>query len=114
MKNALLYILLILAAVSCAGNVSVRDFGAKGDGMTPDTEAIQAAIDHAAGKGGGVVRVPAGTYLCGSIWLRSNIELRLESGSIIKGSPDINDTSDCPSSRPSRRTVNHPVHQCAF
>lgn len=97
MKNALLYILLILAAVSCAGNVSVRDFGARGDGVTLDTEAIQAAIDHAAGKGGGVVRVPAGTYLCGSIWLRSNIELRLESGSVIKGSPDINDycSADC-------------------
>ncbi len=97
MKNVLLYILLILAAVSCAGNVSVRDFGAKGDGVTLDTEAIQAAIDHAAGKGGGVVRVPVGTYLCGSIWLRSNIELRLESGAIIKGSPDINDycAADC-------------------
>ena len=97
MLKALLHILLILATVSCAGNISVKDFGAVGDGVTLDTEAIQAAIDRSAEKGGGVVRVPEGTYLCGSIWLRSNVELRLEDGAVIKGSPDIKDycSGDC-------------------
>jgi polygalacturonase len=97
MKNALLHILLLFATVSCARNVSVKDYGAKGDGVTLDTEAIQAAIDHAAGKGGGVVTVPEGIYLCGSIWLRSNVELHLDAGAVLKGSPDIRDycSADC-------------------
>ncbi|MCR5408029.1 MAG: hypothetical protein K6E61_02875 [Bacteroidales bacterium] len=97
MKKVLFYILLVLAAASCAGNVSVKDFGAVGDGVALDTEAIQAAIDRTAEKGGGVVRVPEGTYLCGSIWLRSNVELHLDAGAVIKGSPNIDDycSGDC-------------------
>ena len=88
---ALLVAGLLMAATSFAGNVSVRDFGAVGDGVTLDSGAVQAAIEFTAGQGGGVVSVPAGTYLCGSVWLRSNIELHLEAGAVIKGSPDIND-----------------------
>lgn len=41
--------------------------------------------------GGGIVEVPAGVYLCGSIWLRDNIEFYLGPGAVIKGSPDIKD-----------------------
>jgi hypothetical protein len=44
--------------------VNVKDFGAKGDGMTDDTQAIQLAINSL--SGGGIVRVPAGTYLLNS------------------------------------------------
>lgn len=43
--------------------VSVRDFGAVGDGVTDDTAAIQAALNAVASSGGGVVHLPAGTYL---------------------------------------------------
>ncbi len=88
---------LFIAATAFAGNVSVKDFGAVGNGVTYDTKAVQAAIDCAAAQGGGVVTVPAGTYLCGSLWLRSNIELHLEDGAVIKGSPDIADycAADC-------------------
>lgn len=76
---------------------SVKEFGARGDGVTLDTDAVQAAIDYIASLGGGVVSVPRGTYLCGSIWLKSNMELRLEEGAVIKGSPDIKDycAADC-------------------
>lgn len=97
MKKALIYISLAIAAISCTGKISVMDFGAKGDGLTLDTGAIQAAIDHAARKGGGVVTVPEGTYISGSIWLRSNVELHLDAGAVIKGSPDIKDycSADC-------------------
>ncbi|MBO4475265.1 MAG: right-handed parallel beta-helix repeat-containing protein [Bacteroidales bacterium] len=97
MNKLLLLISFLWATASFAGNVSVRDFGARGDGVTLDTEAVQAAIDHAASLGGGVVCVPEGTYLCGSIWLRSNIEFHLDAGAVIKGSPDINDycAADC-------------------
>ena len=52
--------------------------GARGDGKTNDTAAIQAAIDAAAG--GGVVRFPAGEYLSGTLRLRSRLVLRLEAG----------------------------------
>ncbi len=88
---------LLIATTAFAGNVSVKDFGAKGDGVSLDTKAVQAAIDCAAGQGGGVVSVPAGTYVCGSIWLKSNIELHLDCGAVIKGSPDIKDycSADC-------------------
>lgn len=43
--------------------VNVRDFGAKGDGVTDDTTAIQAAINRASDKGGGTVYLPAGKYI---------------------------------------------------
>ena len=62
---------------------NVRDFGAKGDGNTLDSPAINAAILAAAEGGGGQVLLPPGTYLCGSIRLKSNIDLHLSAGSII-------------------------------
>lgn len=96
MRKLPFFLLLFVAVTAFAGNVSVKDFGAAGDGVTYDTKAVQAAIDCAAAQGG-VVTVPAGTYLCGSIWLRSNVELHLDAGATIKGSPDIKDycPADC-------------------
>ncbi len=61
----------------------VRAFGAAGTGKALDTPAINAAIEAAAAAGGGTVYVPAGTYLCFSIHLKSNVELYLAQGSII-------------------------------
>lgn len=46
-----------------AGSINIRDFGAKGDGKTVDTKAINDAIDAAAKQGGGTVYFPAGTFL---------------------------------------------------
>ena len=74
--------------------LSVKDCGAVGDGVTLDTKAIQAAIDSVAAQGGGVVEVPSGVYLTGSIWLRDNINLHLNPGAVIKGSPDLKDYCD--------------------
>lgn len=56
------------------------DFGAKADGATNDAPAIQAAIDACHQAGGGRVEVPAGDYLCGSIMLKSGVELHLALG----------------------------------
>ncbi len=48
-----------------AAFVSIRDFGAVGDGKTPDTAALQTALDTVASRGGGEALVPAGNYLTG-------------------------------------------------
>lgn len=65
---------------------SVRVFGALGNGQTLDSPAIQAAIDACAAQGGGTVYLPAGQYLTGSLCLRDNICLHLDSGATILGS----------------------------
>jgi polygalacturonase len=62
---------------------NVHDFGAKGDGKTLDTPALNKAIDAAAAKGGGTVFLPAGIYLCFSIRLKSNITLYLDNGATV-------------------------------
>jgi polygalacturonase len=69
----------------------VRAYGAKGDGSGKDTKAIQAAIDGCASKGGGTVRLSAGTYLSAPVELKSNITLQLDKGATLLGSPDHED-----------------------
>ena len=71
-----------------AATFDVKTFGAKADGKTLDRDAINKAIDAAAAAGGGTVNFPAGTYVTGSIHLRSNITLQLDSGSVIQASTD--------------------------
>ena len=61
----------------------VRDYGARGDGKTIDSAAINRAIAAAARAGGGTVIVPPGRYLCFSIRLKDNITLVLSAGSVI-------------------------------
>jgi len=70
---------------------NVRTFGAKGDGKTIDTSAINKAIDTAAADGGGTVSFPAGVYLSVSIHLRSNITLHLDQGATIRAADTIAD-----------------------
>ncbi len=65
------------------GIFNVRAYGATGDGKTVDTPAVNRAIEAAAAAGGGVVLFPAGTYLCFSIRLRSEVHLELLQGSVI-------------------------------
>ena len=52
---------------------SVRNYGARGDGSTLDTRALNNAIDACSSAGGGQVLVPAGKYLTGTVHLKSNV-----------------------------------------
>jgi polygalacturonase len=67
---------------------NVRDFGAKGDGATLDTAALQSAIDACHRDNGGTVLVPAGTFVIGTIEMKSNVTLRIAAGGILLGSAD--------------------------
>ena len=86
MKFPLLLLLTILPLP--AAIFDVRTYGAKGDGQTQDRDAINKTIEAAAAAGGGTVEFPPGVYLTGSLHLRSNITLHLESGATIEASPD--------------------------
>ena len=69
----------------------VSKFGATGDGKSPDGQAIQKAIDACSAQGGGVVLLPIGRYLCGSITLKNHVTLQLAEGAVLLGSPNPDD-----------------------
>ena len=79
----------VKAPVIPANQVSLSDYGAKGDGLALCTEAFQKAIADLSGRGGGHLNVPQGVWLTGPIKLQSNIDLHLENGAIILFSGDI-------------------------
>src|SRR5690349_2694948 len=90
------------AQSQCQPVFNVRDYGARGDAGTLDTLALNRAIAACATAGGGQVRVPPGTYLTGTVRLKSNVSLFLESGAEILGSWDLSQyehftpPKDCP------------------
>jgi hypothetical protein len=91
----LLLIPSLLAAGAAAADFAhvhnVKSYGAAGDGAALDTRAIQKAIDQAAAAGGGTVWFPAGTFLSGTVVLRSRVTLHLSPGATLLGSPRIAD-----------------------
>jgi hypothetical protein len=87
----------ILAAAPQAANPSVSsgarvynivDFGAKGDGKTLDTKAVQAAIDACTKERGGIVLVPAGVFVIGTVEIKSNVTLHIAAQGKLLGSAD--------------------------
>src|SRR6185503_6204777 len=70
---------------------NVREFGAKGDGTTLDTAAVQAAIDACNRDQGGTVLVPAGDFVIGTLELKSNVTLHLATKGRLLGSPNKDD-----------------------
>ena len=72
----------------------IRDFGAVGDGNKLNTAEIQAAIDTANAAGGGIVLVPSGgTFICGTIEIKSNVTFHVATNARLLGSPKPEDYS---------------------
>jgi alpha-L-rhamnosidase len=69
----------------------ITDYGAVPDGKTLNTAFIQKAIDAAAAAGGGVLEIPKGTFLSGSIFLKQGVDLFLDEGAVLLGSQNIDD-----------------------
>lgn len=63
--------------------VCITDFGAKGDGLFLNTDAINQAIQHVSNKGGGKVIIPEGLWLTGPIVLLDNVNLYTEKNSLV-------------------------------
>ena len=96
MKNSKA-ILTVLLTLSLALSVSAKDafynvldYGAKGDGKTNNTKAINATIASAAKNGGGTVYFPAGNFLSFTIRMKSKITLHLEQGAVLIGDQEVN------------------------
>jgi polygalacturonase len=70
---------------------NVLDYGAVGNGQTLNTTAIQSTIEACSQSGGGTVYIPAGVYLTGSIFLKSNLTLHLDAGATLLGSKHLAD-----------------------
>lgn len=97
-----LLVLLLLAALTCSPtHAATADAGPfrAAEGLEPRlaTQDIQKLIDRVAAEGGGVVNFPAGSYLTGSLRLRSHVGLYLERGAVVYGSTDLGDYGDRPS-----------------
>jgi polygalacturonase len=97
---ALVHLSTLAAEVPAAKTwLCVKDFGAVGDGKTKDTAAIQRTIDATSAAGGGTVYFPRGTYLSGTIYLKSCVRLHIDFAAKLLGSTDLDD---------------FPVNRCVF
>jgi len=93
------------AAAAAGRAFSVIDHGARGDGKTLCTQAIQKAIDACAAAGGGTVSLPPGTYRSGTVFLKSRVTLHLEAGATLLGSTDLADYPPVVPKIPSRTNL---------
>ncbi len=105
--------LLMISLVISSANASeqseqirynVKDFGAVGTGQIIETQFIQQAIYACSHEGGGNVYFPAGTYLTGSLELKSNVILHLNAGAVLKGSSNLEDYKETSYVSESRNT----------
>lgn len=96
MKN-ILFAFLLLLFIAASGQSKkdiqnyfvITDYGAVKDSLSNNTMAIQSAIDDCHEKGGGIVSVPSGVFMTGTIFLRENVCLDLSPGSELRAIPDI-------------------------
>ncbi|MBN2174083.1 MAG: hypothetical protein JW731_08130 [Bacteroidales bacterium] len=91
LKHIFIPAIIAIASEGLSQTYNIRDFGAVADGKTLNTAAIQQTIDKCYSMGGGMVYVPTGVYVTGTIHLKSNINLHLEAGAVLKGSTLMSD-----------------------
>jgi len=93
--KAFVAVMLLFACDCCVfgteGEYDITKYGAIADGKTLCTDAIQKAIDACSDNGGGVVCLPAGRFISGTIALRSGVTLNLLAGCTLLGSTDLKD-----------------------
>lgn len=85
----ILFLLAVTSVFARERYYNILDYGAKGDGKTNNTKAINATIDAAAKNGGGTVYFPAGDFLSFTIRLKSNITIHLDNGAVLIGDKEI-------------------------
>jgi polygalacturonase len=89
MKFLSVVLVFVVSACQSPSFRSVTEFGAVGDGKTLNTESLQKAVDAVFEAGGGTLLVPAGVYLTGTVELKSNVNLHLDNGAVLLGSPNL-------------------------
>ena len=71
--------------------IDITKQGAMGDGKSVNTEAIQKAVDLCHENGGGTVVIPAGVFVSGTFFLKSNVTLEVTAGAVLQASEKIGD-----------------------
>ncbi len=107
-------IILFCIAIYCdinARDYNILDFGAKPDTTVMSTIALQEAVDVCSREGGGRVVIPSGSFVTGMIILKDNVELHLESGSILYGSRELGDYPDIKADYVSQKTRMLPYNR---
>jgi len=90
-KSLLLFSLLftLLSGYAKSDTYNILDFGANADGKTLTTASIQKTIDACNANGGGMVSVPKGDFLVGTLNLKSNVDFHLETGARLIATLDL-------------------------
>ena len=94
--TVLVAIAALLPRFALARDVDARDYGAKGDGATLDTKALQIAIDACAADGGGRVILAGGRFLTGTLFLKSGVDLHIDASATLLGSTNCADYVEAP------------------
>jgi len=90
-KFLFINILLCLSVTLSAKDYKASLFGVKSDGIVMNTGSIQYAIDYISENGGGTLVFYVGRYVTGSIYLKSNVSIKLMEGAVLVGSPSVYD-----------------------
>ncbi len=96
--NFLMYCLLNISPIKAPPEFNILDYGAVGDSATLNTWAIQQAVDACHKAGGGLVTIPQGVFLTGSVELKSGVYLYVSVGGTLRGSSSLSD---------------YPIHRCS-
>ncbi|MFY0625801.1 MAG: glycoside hydrolase family 28 protein [Reichenbachiella sp.] len=93
---SLIIVIIITSTLkSYSKDYNVLEYGAKADGVSIDTKAVQKAIDACASGGGGKVIIPSGkVVVIGTIYLKDFVNLHVEIGSVLMGSSNISEYAD--------------------